>query len=848
MTHQQQSVEHLFGTALDLPPELRRDFLDRACRDAPELRLLVEELLREDERAGSFLRAPLFDHTSQADPRIHQVHQDRTLSSPDTRPRFQPSHLIANRFVVVRFIARGGMGEVYEVADQLLHGTHVALKVIRPEIAADAGSSHRFEQEVILARKVHHHNLCPIYEIFRCDEPAPAFLFLTMKLLHGETLETRLRSSKLSRVETLAIWTGMVEGLAALHNVGVIHRDIKPNNVMIEHSGPRLCVSIMDFGLARLHESEATIFGSATIAGTPGYLAPELLQGHHPTKATDLFALGVVLHEMLTGERPAETRNGLIVTPRPSLDLADAPPALLQTVKHLLSDDPDQRCRAFDDARAVPPSATPVALLSPPQPRPFTRRRFFVTASATAGTLAGAALWQRGAIYNHLHPLPIKRFVALLDWPSSDASIRPMLLSLIDAMANELARAEAFDHNFFVAAQTHAADLKSPADLDQVRESLGANLVLAASGSSTPKHLSVSLHVLDPASGRTLRSANLRTPLDQQFSLPERVVRTAARLLDVSNYDPDDTRSRAGTDNPEALQAFQAAELYRKQENDTGLEQAIEKYKEALEIDAHYAIAQARLSWAYIRSYGLQADTAALALARDNAESALALNPKLVEAHLALAWIMQKTGDRETGFREVSKALSLDPANPLTILYQARFYADDGRYRQAEETYTNLIKLRPNLWLAHNEFGVLLEDEGRYSEALMQYRSASLAAPKNALAYNNIGSVYLQLGKLDEAVQNCKSSLQLKPNGGAARRLAVASRILGRFTEAIAYAKLAVKLSAASAANWVELGDVYESSGKFADEAIAAYKQAAEVETEELHWSARSFVPLEELV
>ena len=488
MTHQQQSVEHLFGAALDLPPELRRDFLDRACHDAPELRLLIEELLREDERAGSFLRAPLFDHTSQADPRIHQVHQDRTLSSPDTRPRFQPSHLIANRFVVVRFIARGGMGEVYEVADQLLHGTHVALKVIRPEIAADAGSSHRFEQEVILARKVHHHNLCPIYEIFRCDEPAPAFLFLTMKLLHGETLETRLRSSKPSRVEALAIWTGMVEGLAALHTVGVIHRDIKPNNVMIEHSGPRLCVSIMDFGLARLHESEATIFGSATIAGTPGYLAPELLQGHHPTKATDLFALGVVLHQVLTGERPAETRNGLSVTPRPSLDLADAPPALLQTVKYLLSDDPDQRCRAFEQIRPSALATTPVALLPPTQPRLLTRRRFFVTAGATAGTLAGAALWQRDAIYNHLHPLPIKRFVALLDWPSSDVGIRPMLLSLIDAMANELARAEAFDHNFFVTSQTHAADLKSPADLDQVRESLGANLVLAASGSSTPNN------------------------------------------------------------------------------------------------------------------------------------------------------------------------------------------------------------------------------------------------------------------------------------------------------------------------------------------------------------------------
>ena len=199
------------------------------------------------------------------------------------------------------------MGEVYEAKDQFLQDSGVALKIIRPEIAADATTSTRFEQEVLLARKVVHANLCPIYEIFRCDQPAPPFLFLTMRLLQGETLYARFeQSKKLETGEAVDICKQLLAGVAALHAGGVIHRDLKPNNVMLETGGSGLHVSIMDFGLARPHEAANTLFGSGIIAGTPGYMAPELLRGGRPTKATDLFALGVVLHQVLTGERPLE--------------------------------------------------------------------------------------------------------------------------------------------------------------------------------------------------------------------------------------------------------------------------------------------------------------------------------------------------------------------------------------------------------------------------------------------------------------------------------------------------------------------------------------------------------------
>ena len=198
MTGPGRSADELLGEALGLPPENRSAFLDQVCGHDLELRRLLEQLLLQDARAGSFPAHPAFT----SDPTVTLSQE----SPPIILGRFQSGQLIAGRFIIVRFIARGGMGEVYEAKDQFLQDAGVALKIIRPEIAADATTSARFEQEVLLARKVVHSNLCPIYEIFRCDQPAPPFLFLTMRLLQGETLYARLeRCKKLETGEAVDI-------------------------------------------------------------------------------------------------------------------------------------------------------------------------------------------------------------------------------------------------------------------------------------------------------------------------------------------------------------------------------------------------------------------------------------------------------------------------------------------------------------------------------------------------------------------------------------------------------------------------------------------------------------------
>jgi eukaryotic-like serine/threonine-protein kinase len=836
-----QSVEQLFNAARECAPADRSAFLDRACRNSPELRRLVDErLLAEEHGRGSTLDPSKAVSAIDSGPAPSEFH-------PTKVHRFAPGQIIAARFTVIRYIDRGGMGEVYEVEDQFLQGVHVALKMILPGIAGDAGSSRRFEQEVLLARKVIHPNLCPIYDIARSDDPPPPFLFLTMKLLTGETLSSRLkRPQPILREEAIAIFCQMVAGLTAIHAAGVIHRDIKPNNVMLDYSGPEVCLSIMDFGLARHNEPDETMATRSLVVGTPGYIAPEVLQEQGPSQASDLFALGVLLHQVLTGDRPYFGALSHSVEPSPALARADVPAAFIYAVREFLSTDPKRRCIAFEQIQTTLASNRPMGSWSSdgvsgsPSRTMLSRRQFAVGSALAACAAAGGVAWKWPRISDLLHPLPPKRFVALLGWPpASDVHMEAVIASVIDAIGSELARAEATDRDLLILPHTIGKDVVSLAQLNDLQESLGANLVLAASGQPQPSGVHLLLRVLDPSTTRTLREKAVNISPQEQLQLPERAVRTAAELLGITRYRPDDQRSKVGTISPEAYNAFTAAEALRKQENDSGLDAAIEKYKQAIEIDPRYAVAQARLAWAYLRSYGLHRDPGALTLASLNCKSAIQLDPNLVDGHLGLASVYRYTGDNQGASLEMSKALSLDPANAHTLIYQGDFYASANRWSEAEETFNRVFNLRPNYWLAHNEWGAVLEDQGKYSQALLEFRSASLAAPKNAFALKNVGSAYLELGKIPEALQCLNVSFNIKQGDMAAIGLAEAFRVQRKYPEAIDYAQKAVKVNPNEPENWLELGDVYSSSGRFRAEAKTAYEQAAATQDEKLRTSPK---------
>jgi hypothetical protein len=362
---------------------------------------------------GCFTEASLLAHLDAGDPRITSPHVlahldgcsrcriliAEVVHALDSRPAigratFGPGDRVADRYEILRYVARGGMGEVYAARDLEL-GTTVALKTLIITALDDARAASRLKTEVVLARKVTHSNVCRILEFGSYRDPQGRPIpFLTMPFLEGETLEQRLARGGPIRGPLLrSLALDIVSGLEAIHQAGLVHRDLKTANVFVvkRASGEEQAL-VMDFGLARpfAETTPSGLAASGTIAGTLHYMAPEQLEGAMPTPAMDMYALGVVLFEMLTGHRPFESsagepgrairRGGPI--PRPSR-LSDSVDRVWDSiVARCLAAHPDDRLSAPSEIRARLTGLGPVAV-----PRRRGRRGLLALASAAVVTI-----------------------------------------------------------------------------------------------------------------------------------------------------------------------------------------------------------------------------------------------------------------------------------------------------------------------------------------------------------------------------------------------------------------------------------------------------------------------------
>jgi tetratricopeptide (TPR) repeat protein/tRNA A-37 threonylcarbamoyl transferase component Bud32/TolB-like protein len=294
-------VNALFEAALEREADQRAAFLTQNCPHK-DVRNAVENLLATHRMAGALLTDP----TLADPPEIGEAHI----------PSLESGTLLAGRFRIARFVAHGGMGELYEAEDLELHET-LAIKTLRSEILKQPRAIERFKREVHLARRVTHSNVCRVFDLFR-DRPEgkEEIVFVTMEFLRGETLAERMkRSGRLSLAESLPLIRQMASALGAAHEAGIVHRDFKPANVMLvdDSAGPRAVVT--DFGLAfrginppgnlsvKGATWEVSSMGGA-LYGTLSYMAPEQIEGHEATAASDIYGLGLVIYEMVTGVRP----------------------------------------------------------------------------------------------------------------------------------------------------------------------------------------------------------------------------------------------------------------------------------------------------------------------------------------------------------------------------------------------------------------------------------------------------------------------------------------------------------------------------------------------------------------
>ncbi|MGB8782058.1 MAG: protein kinase [Terriglobales bacterium] len=359
-----QTVKAWFDAALELDSSARPAFLRNNCTDV-EARAEVERLLNEHEEAGRFLSSPVLGSIPlEADP-------------PASPQRLSEGKLLAGRFRIVRFIAGGGMGEVYEAEDQELR-ERVALKTIRPEILAQPNAQTRFKREVRLARQVTHPNVCRIFDLFRHkgdDREHGDVVFIGMELLQGKTLGTRLEEGgRMSVKEALPLVRQMASALAAAHEAGIVHRDFKLGNVVLVGAPEQCRAVVTDFGLALRSltaDKDATASTVDGAWGTPAYMAPEQLEGRPATTASDIYALGLVIYEMVTGARPFEgdtpisaALKRLSETPTPPRRFQpELSPAWESVILRCLERDPARRFASTADiVKALDADRPPAAL------------------------------------------------------------------------------------------------------------------------------------------------------------------------------------------------------------------------------------------------------------------------------------------------------------------------------------------------------------------------------------------------------------------------------------------------------------------------------------------------------
>ncbi|MBV9302284.1 MAG: protein kinase [Acidobacteriaceae bacterium] len=716
-------------------------------------------------------------------------------------PLLQPGDVLDDRFVIVKLLGSGGMGEVYEAEDLNLHRAHIALKTIRPDYALKQAALDRFKDEVLLARDIPHPNICPVREIFSCQGPRGGEIwFLTMKLLQGETLSRRLKGGSLGAEAALQMVREIGAGLDAIHKFGIVHRDLKPSNVFLEKCVTGERAVLMDFGIAHVLTEESLVTDVNHVPGTPPYMAPEVLTGKPATVKSDVYSFGVVLHEMLIGGRPDS-----VTTVDAEARREDARTRRARSViSRCLAHDPDSRFGSAGDVAAALQAAYE-------EPGVITRRRLFAAGAAVA--LGGGAWLEREEIYAWLHPIPRPRRVAVL--PATDAhpssEDASLLNGVLETVSGELARVEPVERDLFVVPPRYMRDQKVTSKAD-VLALFGANLVLTGSLERLRDSVALLFRVENSA-GKVFRDGNVVCALDDLFALPRLALNRAAFLLDIEHKDLLKQSPTGDTQNPEAFAAYERARGLLRGFGLLSVDQAIAELQKAVDLDPHFARAYALLSEAYSTSYHRTNDAPALEVAERNSNKSLELAPQLSLGYSSRGRVELYRGLYSPAIQDLGRALALDTENSDAQVFLAEAYVKSGKLDLAEKTYERVSKERPNDWFAINHWGDFCLAQAQYPRAERLFREATIVAPQAALPWRNLGAVYLAMGRLEEADEILSRSIALLPSGDAYTNLGTALFWQGKYREAADSYLKATKLDPKDHLMWRNLGDAHDMMG-----------------------------------
>jgi serine/threonine-protein kinase len=652
-------------------------------------------------------------------------------------------------YLIREKLGTGGMGEVYLAEDEKLSRS-VALKVLPPELASNPDRRERFRREAKAVAALNHPNIVTLHSV----EEADGVLFLTLELVEGETLRSKIDRGPLPAAEVFEIGAQIGEGLSKAHASGILHRDLKPHNVMVTRDGR---VKLLDFGLAKFLGSRETDPDAATMAretspgmtlGTAGYMAPEQALGKEVDARADLFALGVVLYEMATGRSPfrGETLAAFFdsllhdAPPSPSAANPDLPLDLVRVIERALEKEPSRR---YGSAGELVSDLRGVA-----SPKPSRAKRYSI---------------------------------AVL--PFSDLSPERDQEYFCQGLAEELINTLAAVRGLRVLARTSAFALQGQGlDVREIGRRLRVDTVLEGSVRKAGERLRITTQLVDAAEGHMLWSKKFDRDLDDVFSVQDEIAETVASELQSELGFAKERSDARRASNLEAYDAYLRGLFAMNRWTEDWVERALGCFADAVARDPGYALAHAAIAECLVWFYsgiGIRSAAETIPRAREAAAKALALAPELPEPHKVQGLIaMSHDWDRKRAEESFARAIELNPSSADARLWNAwRLSLFEGTYeaalselRVAEENDPLDLKIKTQIGYVH----YFLRDFDRAEAQLLKVLAID---PHFAFAHYGLGDVQAQQGRYDEALSELEESVRL--GGSSVNHLAILSYVNG---------------------------------------------------------------------
>jgi serine/threonine protein kinase/tetratricopeptide (TPR) repeat protein len=709
-------------------------------------------------------------HPPQAGP----VSSTMTIQQP--AGALSRGQILAGRFEVLEEIGAGGMGTVYRVLDRKIQ-EEVALKLLKPDVAAQAKTIERFQNELRLARRITHKNVCRMHDI---HEDAGA-VFITMEYVPGQDLKSLIRSAgRLSLDKAISLAEQIGQGLAEAHRLGVVHRDLKPQNIMIDRQG---LARIMDFGISRqLSGPELTAPGM--MVGTPDYMSPEQVNGETADQRTDLYALGTILYEMVTGRPPFEGASGLSVAlkhksepPRPPRQLnTQVPEALDRLILKCLAKSRDQRFQNTEEFLAE------LARLE----------------KGSAGETLPAKMTRTGT----LSPGERECIQSIAVLPFKDISPQHDQDYFCEGLAEELINAMAQVKGLKVAARTSSFFFKGKDEnVREIGRQLNVESVLEGSVQKSGNRLRVTAQLVCVSDGYHLWSERFDRDIKDIFDVQDEISVAVVDKLKVELREGEKEKvTKRHTQNKEAYQLYLKGRYHWNKQGPRDMILAVDFFQRAIDLESSYALPYVGIAdvfnilgefgfipprEAYLKSRSLlikakEIDDSLsdlycslaiitncyewdLPAAEGHARRSIELSPQSTWAHSFLAQVLGTMGRNDEALTEVKKAIDLDPLFSMNYALHGIILSGSGHSEEGRQQMLRALAMEPDNSMLNYWLGIGYLDKPAFPEKAIEYLHKAAEAGVTS-AYGFLGMAQAMAGRKEEALKYLEKLERIEKN------------------------------------------------------------------------------------